>query len=236
MKNSKFISAFFLSAIVIIVACKKEEPIPRQIPPSEIKSSSSLIFQYGKDIPIEGVTVNLKKCNGAMQWVWGGFFGSWQCDEPLQIYKRFLPMRTVLFLFDVDTTLEYEFYKQGYWSDSGVSYSSGSPNTIDSTPNKHFLIKNAWLKIHFSNLGSPPSVDSIIIMAGPGPITANSTPFANLYLPVYGDSIDNITYTKAYGDAANYVKWGTTHNGHDKDSIINFSLNAGDTALVEINY
>lgn len=231
MKTSKFISALCLFAIMITASCKKEEPLTtQQIPPSEIKSS--LIYQYGIDLPIEGVTVNLRTCNGSVHW--GSY--TWECDDPHVTYRTVLTDINGSFSYDVDSTWSYEFYKQGYWSDSFFSSGTGSPNLFNNTPNKHFLIKEAWLKIHFTNVGSPNSVDSILISAGPGPITTGTTPFANLYLPVYGSSINNTTYTKAYGDATNYVRWITTHNGNEQDSTTTFYLNAGDTTLVEINY
>jgi hypothetical protein len=206
MKNNILFFSLFL-LILFISSCKKENLYSKW-------KIGGYIYQYGADIPIEGVTITLKRINNCGDFING-------CDDIP--YKDVTTDSTGAYYINPGVTTSIDFWKDGYWFGSN----NGSYPGFFGPPAKTYLNKNALVKIHISNTGAT-KIDSIQI----------NFPFNETQgVILIGQHIDTTVTATAAGDAQNIFHWTFLtqeyiHVGNEKAD--SFYVKSGDTALVDI--
>ncbi|HEU5366278.1 MAG TPA: hypothetical protein VFU62_12140 [Hanamia sp.] len=214
-KNLFLITTCCIGAIAgIITGCKKDA-VSKQIP-------GGFIYQFGANVPVEGVTVQLYKA------------------DPNCIFCNDIFYRSVTTeangSFEIDNqTDKIEYFKNGYFYGYGKAGSFGA-NSI------FYINKIGWAKYHITNPDGK-KIDTLLSVPysylAPWIIMGTDTTFLPLSSSVYltiNNQTDTIISTLVTADAENSINLQYETKDFYPTSIIvdSFYVKSNDTAHVEI--
>jgi hypothetical protein len=217
MKQKMKFSLFLLLTVILLISCKKE---------ATIKSiAGGFIYQYGANVPVEGVTVKLFKSepncfdfiNGCFN-VPEGKNTTTGADGSFEIDKQ---------------TVEIQYDKNGYFPGIAAGFSSDPILYIN---------KIAWAKYHITNPDAK-KIDTLMFVSysynAPLQIMGKDTTFqptdAGINITITGQT-DTTINSLVIADAENYLS--TEYQTKDLEYVSvmtdSFFVKSGDTAQVEI--